>query len=49
MNGQGIGTSSFGEWVKNVSKAELPLKEKQLIDNYIDAVYENFEKGILFF
>ncbi|EEB11309.1 SET and MYND domain-containing protein, putative [Pediculus humanus corporis] len=46
MNGQGIGTSSFSEWVKNVSKAELPLKEKQLIDNYIDAVYENFEKGV---
>lgn len=45
LNGQGIGTSSFSEWVKNLSKMELPPDEKLVIDNYIEKIYENFDNG----
>lgn len=45
MNGQGIGTSSFSEWVKNITEIDLPLEEKACIDKFIENIYENFEKG----
>lgn len=44
-NGQGIGTSSFADWVKNVSNLDLPTDEKLAADELIDAYYAQLEEG----
>lgn len=44
-NGQGIGTSSFADWVKKVSKLELPTDEKLAADELIDSCYAQLEEG----
>lgn len=46
-NGQGIGTSSFADWVKNVSALDLPTDEKLAADELIDAYYAQLEEGQL--
>ena len=45
MNGQGVGTSPFSEWVKKVSELQLPVDEKQQLDAFIDKVYEDLNEG----
>lgn len=47
-NGQGIGTSSFADWVQNVSKLDLPTDEKLAADELIDSCYAQLEEGIYF-
>lgn len=44
-NGQGIGTSSFADWVQNVSKLELPVDEKLAAEELIDSCYAQLEEG----
>lgn len=44
-NGQGIGTSSFATWVKNVSELDLPTDEKLAADELIDSCYAQLEEG----
>lgn len=46
-NGQGIGTSSFADWVQNVSKLNLPTDEKIAADELIDTCYSQLEEGII--
>lgn len=46
-NGQGIGTSSFGHWVKNVSNLNLATAEKFAVDELIDECYANLDEGIV--
>lgn len=43
-NGQGIGTSSFADWVHNVSKLDLPTDEKLAADELIDSCYAQLEE-----
>ena len=45
-NGQGIGTSAFSCWVKNVSALELPNEERMQVDKFIDRIYDDMEEGI---
>lgn len=45
-NGQGIGTSSFADWVHNVSKLSLPTDEKLAAEELIDSCYAQLEEGI---
>jgi SET and MYND domain-containing protein 5 len=46
-NSQGIGTSSFAEWVKNVSDDDsLPEDKKTEIDEYIDVLYTTLENTV---
>lgn len=47
-NGQGIGTSSFADWVQNVSKLDLPTDEKIAADELIDSCYAQLEEGNIF-
>uniref|UniRef100_A0A182NSN7 SET domain-containing protein n=1 Tax=Anopheles dirus TaxID=7168 RepID=A0A182NSN7_9DIPT len=42
-NGQGIGTSSFGDWVKNVTAGEMNEKERQVVDELIDDLYSKMD------
>lgn len=44
-NGQGIGTSAFSRWVKNVSALELPEEQRIQIDKFIDRIYDDMEEG----
>lgn len=46
-NGQGIGTSSFADWVKNVSNSDLLADEKIAADELIDTCYAQLEEGII--
>jgi len=46
MNGQGVGTSPFSEWVKKVSELHLPVDEKQRLDSFIDQVYEDLNEVV---
>jgi len=46
MNGQGVGTSPFSEWVKKVSELHLPVDEKQQLDSFIDQVYEDLNEVV---
>lgn len=46
-NSQGIGTSSFAEWVKNVSDLEsLSEKQKSEVDELIDTFYTTLENTV---
>lgn len=44
-NGQGIGTSSFGHWVKNVAALNLSTDEKFAVDGLIDECYAQLDEG----
>lgn len=46
-NGQGIGTSAFSRWVKNVSALELPRDERIQVDKLIERIYDDMEEGKL--
>lgn len=45
-NGQGIGTSAFSRWVKNVSALDLPKDERIYIDKLIDRIYDDMEEVV---
>ncbi|KAK2578816.1 hypothetical protein KPH14_012034 [Odynerus spinipes] len=45
-NGQGIGTSAFSRWVKNVSALELPENERIHVDKLIDRIYDDMEEVV---
>ncbi|KAK0161251.1 hypothetical protein PV327_009741 [Microctonus hyperodae] len=45
-NGQGIGTSAFSRWVKNVSALELPEEQRIQIDKFIDRIYDDMEEVV---
>ncbi|XP_012283489.1 SET and MYND domain-containing protein 5 [Orussus abietinus] len=45
-NGQGIGTSAFGCWVKNVSALEMPRDERIQVDKLIDRIYNDMEEVV---
>lgn len=44
-NGQGIGTSAFSRWVKNVSALDLPNDRRMQVDKLIDRIYDEMEEG----
>lgn len=44
-NGQGIGTSSFGHWVKNVSALTMSSDERFAVDGLIDECYAQLDEG----
>ena len=44
-NGQGVGTSSFSRWVKNVSALELPVDQRIQVDKLIDHIYDEMDEG----
>ncbi|XP_050595122.1 histone-lysine N-trimethyltransferase SMYD5 isoform X2 [Bombus affinis] len=48
-NGQGIGTSAFSCWVKNVSALELPRDERIQVDKLIERIYDDMEEAVAFF
>lgn len=48
-NGQGIGTSAFARWVKNVSALELPVDKRIQVDKFIDRLYDQMDEGITVF
>ncbi|XP_053670061.1 histone-lysine N-trimethyltransferase SMYD5 [Anopheles nili] len=45
-NGQGIGTSSFGDWVKNVSACEINEAERKSVDDLIDDLYSKMDDAV---
>lgn len=45
-NGQGIGTSPFADWVKNVSTLNVLPDEKVAVDALIDDCYARMDEGI---
>uniref|UniRef100_T1IIR5 Protein-lysine N-trimethyltransferase SMYD5 n=1 Tax=Strigamia maritima TaxID=126957 RepID=T1IIR5_STRMM len=45
MNGQGIGTTPLGIWVKNCDNLDLPEDERNNLDNFIDKLYTDIENG----
>ncbi|CAK9807474.1 Histone-lysine N-trimethyltransferase SMYD5 [Anthophora quadrimaculata] len=45
-NGQGIGTSAFSRWVKNVSALELQREERIQVDKLIDRIYNDMEEAV---
>lgn len=44
-NGQGLGTSPFADWVKNVSELKLSEDERVSVDSLIDDLYEKLDNG----
>lgn len=46
MNSQGIGTSSFSAWIKNVEKLSLEDEKKEEFDEIIEDTYVNLEETI---
>uniref|UniRef100_A0A1Q3F3A4 Putative histone tail methylase n=1 Tax=Culex tarsalis TaxID=7177 RepID=A0A1Q3F3A4_CULTA len=42
-NGQGIGTSSFADWVRNVTELELPDTQRESVDVLIDSLYSKLD------
>lgn len=47
-NGQGVGTSPFASWVKNVSTMDMPEDDRQAVDFLIDDLYERLDDGMFF-
>ncbi|GAB1863853.1 Histone-lysine N-trimethyltransferase SMYD5 [Camponotus japonicus] len=45
-NGQGIGTSAFSRWVKNVSALDLPKDQRIYIDKLINRIYDDMEEVV---
>ncbi|XP_076367305.1 SET and MYND domain containing, class 5 isoform X2 [Tachypleus tridentatus] len=44
-NGQGVGTSPLSVWTKNCDALDLPTEEKQHLNEFIDHLYEEVDKG----
>lgn len=45
-NSQGIGTSSFANWVKNIGEYEMKVDQREEIDNLIDSIYTRFNDTV---
>lgn len=45
-NGQGIGTSSFADWVRNVSELDLPDQQRESVDILIDNLYNKLDEVV---
>ncbi|XP_020279033.1 SET and MYND domain-containing protein 5 [Pseudomyrmex gracilis] len=45
-NGQGIGTSAFSRWVKNVCALDLPQDQRIHIDKLISRIYDEMEEVV---
>ncbi|XP_008213730.1 SET and MYND domain-containing protein 5 [Nasonia vitripennis] len=45
-NGQGIGTSAFSRWVKNVSALDLPNDQRIQVDKLIDRIYDEMDEVV---
>ena len=45
-NGQGIGTSSFAAWVKNVEELTISETDKKNVDELIDELYSKLEDTV---
>ncbi|XP_032674612.1 SET and MYND domain-containing protein 5 [Odontomachus brunneus] len=45
-NAQGIGTSAFSRWVKNVSALDLHKDQRIYIDKLIDRIYDDMEEVV---
>lgn len=43
-NGQGVATSAISVWVKNSDDLNLPEKEKEQLDKFIDQLYDDLDK-----
>jgi len=43
MNSQGIGTSSFTSWYRNLESSPLPDDDKIAVESFVDEVYEKIE------
>lgn len=43
-NGQGIGTSSISQWVSKTSYSLISTEDKQVLDTFIDHLYEQMEE-----
>ena len=44
-NAQGIGTSPLPSWVEAVEEKVLPQDEKEVVDQFIDELYERLEES----
>ena len=44
-NGQGVGTSAISVWVRNCTNLELPDEESEKLDQVINQLYDDLEKG----
>uniref|UniRef100_A0A1B6CXX1 Protein-lysine N-trimethyltransferase SMYD5 n=2 Tax=Clastoptera arizonana TaxID=38151 RepID=A0A1B6CXX1_9HEMI len=45
-NGQGVGTSVFSCWVKNVSKMNMSEDERKILNHLIETMYEEMEEVV---
>ncbi|XP_051171373.1 histone-lysine N-trimethyltransferase SMYD5 [Leptopilina boulardi] len=45
-NGQGIGTSAFSRWVKNVTNLQLSDDQRMQVDKLIDKIYDDMEEVV---
>lgn len=45
-NQQGVGTSSFAVWVKNVGELELSTQQRDEVDQLIDTFYTTFDDTV---
>ncbi|CAG9859514.1 unnamed protein product [Phyllotreta striolata] len=45
-NGQGVGTSAIGEWIKHVEKLPLPDDEKKAFDVFLDQLYDQMDEHV---
>jgi len=46
-NGQGVGSSALAEWAKRAGELDLPIAEKEQLEEFIDNLYNNLEDGNL--
>ena len=44
-NGQGVGTSAISVWVRNCTNLDLPPEEQDKLDQIINQLYDDLEKG----
>ena len=47
-NGQGIGTSPLSRWVNNCEALDLEGQDKEVLDKFIDDLYQQLDKGLFF-
>lgn len=46
LNGQGVGTSVFSEWVKKITELNLPESEKQNLDLLVEQIYDDMDSVV---
>ena len=42
-------SSSISTWVKNTEALDLPTQEEEALDDFIDQMYEDLDRGTTFF